>query len=77
MSFKIGDIVRRNNVEIESSCLNEGDEGVIVEVISYIGTDEKSYMVNFTKTSRKNNRRIFQLREDKLKLVKKGNIGGF
>ena len=77
MSFKIGDIVRRNNVEIESSCLNEGDEGVIVEVISYIGTDKKSYMVNFTKTSRKHNRRIFQLREDKLKLVKKGNLGGF
>lgn len=77
MSFKIGDMVRRNNVEIESSCLNEGDEGVIVEIISYTRTNEKTYMVNFTKTSKKQNRRIIQLREDKLKLVKKGNIGGF
>lgn len=77
MSFKIGNIVRRNNVEIESSCLNEGDEGVIVEVINYIRTNEKFYMVDFTKTSKKHNRRIIQLREDKLKLVKKGNLGGF
>lgn len=77
MSFKVGDKVRRNNVEIESSCLNEGDEGVIVEVINYIRTNEKFYMVDFTKTSKKHNRRIIQLREDKLKLVKKGNLGGF
>lgn len=81
MSFKIGDIVRRTDYNIEASYLSKGDEGIIIRIrdnsLIYNCTEYEVEFYNMKK--HKNEKRIFGMIKEKLELVnkKKGNLGGF
>ena len=81
MSFKIGDIVRRTDYNIEASYLSKGDEGIIIRIrdnsLTYNCTEYEVEFYNMKK--HKNEKRIFGMIKEKLELVnkKKGNLGGF
>ena len=81
MSFKVGDIVRRTDYNIEASYLSKGDEGIIIRIKNnsslYTCTEYDVEFYNMKK--HKNEKRIFSMIKEKLELVnkKKGNLGGF
>ena len=81
MSFKVGDIVRRTDYNIEASYLSKGDEGIIIRIrdnsLIYNCTEYEVEFYNMKK--HKNEKRIFGMIKEKLELVnkKKGNLGGF
>ena len=81
MSFKVGDIVRRTDYNIEASYLSKGDEGIIIRIKNNLSLYNcTEYDVEFYNMKKhKNEKRIFGMIKEKLELVnkKKGNLGGF